>query len=143
MPTTYQAVKTISLPRGASLLGDYGEVVKLNTSGQVVLTAAATDTPIGIVAESATAAVSGVGKTTPEVGSPVSIVDLEGGGIAMVKAGAAITAGQLVVLDATGGRVAGANTIGDVTDDSWILGVALEAAADGEIFSFKIQLAVA
>jgi len=109
----------------------------------VVLTAAATDTPIGIVAESATTPVDGVGKQTPEVGSAVSIVDLEGGGIAMAKAGAAITAGQLVVLDGTGGRVAGAANVGAVTDDSWILGVALESAADGDIFSFKIQLAVA
>ncbi|MYD94232.1 MAG: hypothetical protein F4Y02_11200 [Chloroflexi bacterium] len=143
MPTTYQAVKTISLPRGASLVGDFAEVVKLDTSGRVVLTAAATDTPIGIVAESATTPAAGVGKQTPEVGSPVSIVDLEGGGIAMVKAGAAITAGQLVVLDSTGGRVAGVANLAAATDDTWILGVALEAAADGEIFSFKIQLAVA
>ena len=141
--STYQGIKTISLPRGETLVGDYGEVVKLNASGQVVKVTAVTDTPIGIVAESDTTPPAGVGKITPEVGSPVSIVDLQAGGIALVKAGAAITANHFVVLHTTDGAVTGAANVGAVTDDNWILGVALEAAAAGELFSFKIQLAIA
>ena len=40
---TTQVERLISLPRGASLVGDYGEIVKLNSSGQVVLADAVTE----------------------------------------------------------------------------------------------------
>ena len=104
---TDQNVDVITLPRGADFTGDLFEVVKLNTSGQVILTAAATDIPCGVIYEAPSATVTGVGKATPPTGSAATIATLKNGSIVKMKAGAAITAGQVVVLDGTAGRVAG------------------------------------
>ena len=68
---------------------------------------------------------------------PVAIIG--GGGILKIKAGGAITAGQLVVPSATAGRVDGVADIGSLADDQMAIGVALEDAADGDIFSVLAQ----
>lgn len=140
---TVQNVTVVSIPRGASLVGDFGEVVKINASGQAILTAAATDVAVGVVAEAPNAASTGVGRATPPTGSAVAVALFQGGGILKAKAGAAITAGQLVVLDSTAGRLAGVANVAAVTDDSLMLGVALQAAADGEIFEMLAQVSIA
>lgn len=130
----YQACTVITLPAGEDLTGDYAEVLKLNATGQVIKTAAATDIPIGVLAESAPSAT---------VGQGVAVAVLGGGGVIPMKAGAAIVAGSLVVLDATAGRVNAAAAVANVTDDSFAIGHALDAAADGEIFRVLAQVFVA
>lgn len=133
---TTQAETLISLPRGASLVGDYGEVVALNSSGQAVVATAVTDHPIGVVAEGSDTTPSGVGRAVPAVGSAVAIAQLQSGGILKVKAGAAITVGQYLVLHATDGTVAGVAAPANVADGQFCLGRALEAASAGQIFRF-------
>ena len=130
----YQSCTVITLPAGEDLRGDYAEVLKLNATGQVIKTAAATDIPIGVLAESAPSSATGQG---------VAVAVLNGGGVIPMKAGAAVTAGQVVVLDGTAGRVAGAANVAGVTNDSFAVGHALEAAADGEIFKVLAQVFVA
>ena len=142
---TSQLCEIVSLPRGATFVGDMFEVVALNSSGQVVLTSAVTDTPVGVIygAASEKTPPAGVGQLTYPVGSAVSVALFSKGGIMKMKAGASITRGHLVVLDATGGRVAGAANIAAVSNDNWILGIALDAADDGDIFRVIVQLAIA
>ena len=66
----------------------------------------------------------------------MSVALISGGGVLLGHAGAAITAGQLLVADATGGRLAGVANLGAIVADDRAIGVALEGAADGEIFPF-------
>ena len=122
-----EAIKLVSLPQGESLVGDFAEALKLNGSGQVVKQTAVTDAVIGILAEEPSVATVGV---------HVSVFIIGGGGIGKVKAGAAITAGQLLIPDATDGRAAGVDAIADLAANQMAFGVALEAGADGEIIGF-------
>ena len=122
-----EAIKLVSLPQGESLVGDFAEALKLNDSGQVVKATAVTDAVIGILAEEPSVATVGVN---------VSVFIIGGGGIGKVKAGSAITPGQLLVPDATAGRAAGVANVAALAADSMAFGVALEAAADGEIVGF-------
>ena len=123
----YQAVKVISLPAGEDLTGDYAEIVKLDASGEVVkVTTPATDIVIGALAESAPSSATGQG---------VAVALIGGGGVLKFKAGAAIVAGNLLIPDGTDGRVAGIANIGALGVDQMAFGIALSAAADGEIFS--------
>ena len=136
---TTQVVKTVSLPRGATFRGDIGKVVKLNTSGQVVLTEAVTDFPVGVLAEADAPAVEGVGQSVAPVGSAIAVALLSPSGILKMKAGAAVTAGQHVLLHATGGTVQGVTTLGTTHDKNHVLGVAVEAAAVNDIFEVLVQ----
>ena len=136
---TTQAETLLSLERGASLVGDYGEVVKLNTSGQVVLVAAVTDYPIGVVAEGSDTTPSGVGRRVPVAGDAVAVASFGHGGVLKMKAGAAVTAGQFVILHTTDGTVMGVTTLGASHDKYHVIGVALEAAAVGAIFRVLVQ----
>ena len=122
----YQAVKVVTLPAGEDLTGDFAEIVKLNAAGQVIKVAAVTDVAIGVLAESAPSSDTGQGV-------PVALIG--GGGILKMKAGAAIVAGNLIVPDATDGRVAGIANIAALVANQMAIGIALSAAADGEIFS--------
>ena len=134
-----QALTCISLPRAASFVGDYGKVVTLDANGRAAIVTAVTEIPIGVIAEELTAAVTGVGRDVPPVGSPVSIAVLNGSGIVKVKAGADITRGHFVVLDTTDGTVAGVANVAAATDDQLILGRALDAAEDGDLFRMIAQ----
>ena len=131
---TDQRCVVVTLAAGEDLTGDIYEVVKLNASGQVIKTAAATDIPIGVIAADPGVATVGVA---------VAVAILGGGGVLKMKAGAAITAGQVVVLDGTAGRVAGVANIAGITNDSLMLGFALDAAADGEILRVLAQQGIA
>ena len=110
----YQAVKVISLPAGEDLTGDYAEIVKLDASGEVVkVTTPATDITVGVLSESAPSSATGQG---------VAVALIGGGGVLKVKAGAAIVAGNLLIPDATDGRVAGIANIacsGHEPDGFW------------------------
>ena len=122
----YQAVKVVTLPAGEDLTGDYAEIVKINATGQVVKVTAVTDVTAGVLAESAPSSDTGQGV-------PVALIG--GGGVLKFKAGAAIIAGNLLVPHTTDGRVAGIANIGALVVDQMAFGVALSAAAAGEIFS--------
>ena len=108
----YQAVKVVTLPAGEDLTGDYAEIVKINASGQVIKVAAVTDITIGVLAESA---------PSSDTGQGVAVALIGGGGILKFKAGAAIVAGNLLVPDATDGRVAGVANIAALVADQMAL----------------------
>ena len=126
----YQSCKVVSLPAGEDLTGDFAEALTVNSSGQVIKTTAATNHIVGALAENPAVSTTGVAV-------PVAIIG--GGGILKIKAGGAITAGQLVVPSATAGRVDGVADISSLADDQMAIGVALEDAADGDIFSVLAQ----
>lgn len=119
----------VDLTVGEDLNGDVYEALTVNTSGQVVKTTAASDVIVGFVAED-----PGTTTTAGEDTVPVALIGA--GGILKAKAGATITAGQLIIPDSTAGRVAGVAAIGNLGVDSMAVGIALEGAADGEIFEF-------
>ncbi|UFK26763.1 hypothetical protein [Roseobacter phage RDJL6] len=132
---SYESTRAVTLIAGEDLRGDVFELLQFENDGgtaKVIKATAVTDTAIGILAEEPDAAA-----TTD--GQAVSVVMLAGGGRAMVKAGANITAGQLVVADATAGRVAGVADIAALVADSMAIGVALESAVDGDIFEVLLQ----
>ena len=120
-------VKMVSLPQGESLRGDFGEVLTINGDGRVVKTSAVTDVIVGVLCEEPTVATVGVHV-------PVALIGA--GGIIKAKAGSAISAGDLIVPDATNGRVAGVADIAALVANQMAAGIALVDAADGEIFEF-------
>ena len=124
--SNYQAVKVVSLPAGEDLTGDFAEIVKLNASGQVVKVTAVTDVTIGALSESA---------PSSDTGQGVAVALIGGGGIIKVKAGGAITAGQLIIPHGTDGRVNGIANIAALAANQMAFGIALSAAVNGEIFS--------
>lgn len=132
------------MPRGASFVGDFAKIVKVNSSGQVVLAGGAaarsTDVVLGVIAEGTSESPSDVGTRTPPVGSAVSIAHIGGGGILKVRAGASITAGQIVIPHASGtdaaGSVAGVADLGSLGQDQMGIGIAIESASAGDIFRF-------
>lgn len=132
---SYQNVKAVNLIAGEDLRSDVYEVLQMENDGgvaKVIKATAVTDTIVGILAENPDPDASTDGKAVP-------VVLLAAGGVAKVKAGAAITAGQLVVADATAGRVAGVNDIAALVANSMAIGVALQSAADGDIFEVLLQ----
>ena len=125
----HENAKAVTLIAGEDLRGDIAEALKIDAQGRVIKTTAATDVIIG------TLAADTPGDSTGK-GVPVAVI---GGGVFKMKAGAAITAGQLVVPSATAGRVAGAADIAALTANQMAVGVALEAASEGDIFSVLVQ----
>ena len=126
----YQSCKIVSLPAGEDLTGDFAEVLTINSSGQVIKTSSATSVIVGALAEE---------PSTTTTGVAVSVAVIGGGGVLKMKAGATITAGQLIVPDATVGRVAGVADIAALAADQMAVGMALEGASDGDIFSVLAQ----
>lgn len=122
-----QNVKVVNLIAGEDLRGDVYEILKVNASGQVIKTTAVTDTTVAILAEEPRS-------DADTTGTGVPVVLVAGGGVGVVKAGATITAGQLLVPDATAGRVAGVTGAGGLAVDSMSIGVALDSAVDGDEF---------
>jgi len=123
-----QSTKNVNLIAGEDLRGDLYEVLMIENDsnvGKVVKATGPTVTAIGILAEEPRDDVS-------TDGYAVSVMLLTG--IVPMKAGASVTAGQLIVVDSTAGRVAGVSGVGALADDSMAIGVALESASDGEIF---------
>ena len=128
----YQSCKTVSLVAGEDLRGDMYEALTVNSAGLVAKTTQTTDVIIGTLAEEPSKDAATTGKTVP-----VAIIG--GGGVLKMKAGAAITAGQLLVPVATAGRVAGVADIDGIGINQLAVGMALEGAADGDIFSVLAQ----
>ena len=128
----YQSCKVVTLIAGEDLRNDYAEVLTINSSGQVVKTNSATDHIVGVLAENPNRDID-----TTSSSVPVAIIG--SGGITNMKAGAIITAGQLIVPSATSGRVASVDDIGGLAEDQMAVGIALEGASDGDIFSVLAQ----
>lgn len=126
----HQQPKVVNLIAGQDLRGDVYEALQIeNDSGvaKVIKCTGVTNTIIGVLAEEPRSDVSTDGYTVP-----VALVG--GGGVLTMKAGAAITAGYLVVSDTDAGRVAGVANAGALAADSMAIGVALQTAADGDQF---------
>ena len=126
--SSFEATKAVNLIAGEDLRSDVYELLQFEDDGgvaKVIKTTAVTNTPIGILGENPDAAA-----TTDGVMVPVVLLQ----GKVSVKAGATITAGQLIVPDTTAGRVAGVANVGALAVDSMAIGVALESAVDGDIF---------
>jgi hypothetical protein len=94
--------------------------------GKVIKATAVTNTVIGILAENPRTDL-----TTDGLSVPVVLLQ----GKVAVKAGGAVTAGDLIVPDATAGRVIGVTGVGALAADSMAIGIALESAVDGDIFN--------
>ena len=128
----YECAKTVTLTAGADLRNAIYEALTVDASGQVVQASATTAHVIGALAGNPI----GSSDTT---GMAVQVAVVGGGGVLKIKAGGAITAGQLVVPSATAGRVSGVADIGSLAEDQMAIGVALEDAADGDVFSVLAQ----
>lgn len=130
-----QANKVVNLIAGEDLRSDLYEVLAIEDDsdvGKVVKATALNQVIVGVLAENPNADASTDGET-------VAVTLLEG--VIKVKAGATITAGDLVVVDTgTAGRVAsGGATVGALAADSFSIGVALQSAVDGDIFEVLAQ----
>ena len=122
---TEQVLTTITLPAGADLSTHQYKVVKLNSSGQVILMAAASDFPLGILqnkptsGQAATVVVSGVSKA------------VAGGSITMGGA-----TGRVVSAD---GTVTAASALG--TNPTFqTVGMALKGASSGDIIPVLVGM---
>ena len=125
---SFEAAKAVNLIAGEDLRGDLHEILQLEDDsnvGKVIKATGVTNTVIGILGEEPR-----TDATTDGIAVPVVLLQ----GIVKVKAGATITAGQLIVPDTTAGRVAGVANVGALAVDSMAIGIALESAVDGDIF---------
>ena len=123
----YEGCKVVSLPCGQNLAGDAYEALTFDSSGRVVKQSTRGDIVVGILTTET---------GTTVAGDHVPVALIGGGGIMKGKAGAAISAGNILICDSTDGRIAGVADIGSLQADEMGFGLALETAADGQIFSF-------
>jgi hypothetical protein len=114
----------ITLPAGADLSTKQYYFVKVNSSGNAVLCAAATDAPIGVL------------QNNPISGAEASIVVV--GGTKLV-AGAAIAAGIKIGTDSAG--KADAKVAGTDTTEYTVGQVLLASAADADVLTAVINCA--
>lgn len=109
------ATHTYARNAGADLSGKLHYLAKVDTDGDLILTAARTDTAIGVIYEAA---------------AEGKLVTVQFGGIGKVVAGEAIAAGDRLC-PGTDGRALDADTTNDV-----VFGVALSEADENDVFSF-------
>ena len=86
------SVKTVTLIAGEDLRADFGEILQIENDtnvGKVIKATAVTDTVVGVLAENPDSAA-----TTDGIGVTVALI--ASGGVLKMKAGATITAGQLI-----------------------------------------------
>lgn len=114
----------ITLPAGADLSTKQYYFVKVNSSGQAVLCAAATDRPIGVL------------QNTPESGEEAAIVVVGG---TKVVSSASIDEGALIGTASTG--KADAKVPGTDTTEYAVGTVILAAGADNEILTAVVNCA--
>lgn len=122
--------KAVNLIAGEDLRGDVFEILQVENDGgvgKVIKATAVANTVVGILAEDPDSTATTDGETVP-------VALIAAGGVLKVKAGATITAGQLLVPDTTAGRVAGVASAAALAADSMAIGIALESAVDGDIF---------
>ena len=129
-----QSTVAVNLIAGQDLRGDLYELLHFEDDAgvaKVIKTTAVTNSPVGILAEEPRTDLTTDGESVP-------VVLLQG--IVKVKAGAAISAGDLVVPDTTAGRVAGVANQAALVADSTAIGIALSDAADGDVFEMLAQV---
>lgn len=114
MAITSQKGQVITLEAAADLSAAQYNVVKVDTNGKAALIAATTDIPIGVLLNKPDAA----GKAA----------QIQTSGLAEVRAGGACTAGTMLALDATVGRV-----IDSAADEDTLVGMCMLTRGDGDI----------
>ena len=129
---TYQAVKTLSMEAGeAFAAGSLYELLAISTAtgkkGKLVKcesdnTDLGTREPAAILAQD-----------EGKAGEYVTVIPIDGGGIAKVKANAAINAGATLVPSATAGKVDDVASAGSIAADIVVFGKALEAASAANV----------
>lgn len=117
------AVK-VSMPAGADLSAKQYYFVKLNASAQVILCAAATDIPFGVL------------QNSPTSGQPAEVVVVGG---TKVVCGAAIATAAVIGTDSAG--KADAKTAGTDTTEYAVGLLILASAADGDVATAVINCA--
>ena len=99
--------------------------VKISGSWQVDLADAATDVPVGILMDA------------PRNGQPASVAST--GDVAKAKCSGAVTAGTYLAVDlATSGKL-GRVTAAPAAANAYIVGIALEAGADGDVINLYVN----
>lgn len=115
---SYESAKSITLTAGSDFTGDIYKLVAITAEDTCDVVSGLTDIAVGVIAEEVTS------------GRSCGIVLLQGR--VKVQAGGNITVGQILV-PATDGQVTG-TAIGSMSADVLGVGIALEAAADGQNF---------
>lgn len=121
---TYGSTTTISLVPGEDLTEALNCVVTVDTDGNVVKPTDALAPIVGVVAMNAD-------RATGATAIPVTLLK----GIITLKAGGAISAGDLLVAEAATGKVLGVTGIAATTADTFIVGTALMDAVEDDVFS--------
>ena len=126
--TTTQVACVVNLPAGADLDDKAFNLLQLNSSGQVVITTTAnTDVVVGILW-------GNPGKTAAGDIVPVALIDA--GGILKCKAAEAIEAGAFLLSHGDDGEAGHVAAQGNIPDNGSVFGIALDAAANGDVFRF-------
>ncbi len=131
--------KAVNLIAGQDLRGDFAEILQIEDDsnvGKVIKATAVANTVIGVLAEEPRTDATTDGEVVP-------VALIAAGGVLKMKAGATITAGQIIVPDTTAGRVAGVANAAALAADSMGIGVALESAVDGDIFEVLAMVVAA
>ena len=127
--STYENVHTITMPVQGDGRAWRAHAVTVNTSGRIAL-ADTTDVVLGTVMMNA---------DRSSTGAEVAVATIAGGGKHVGIAGGAVTVGQVLRPDAAGANSAGrlvGGSVGDISADGMGVGIALQAAANGEYFQF-------
>lgn len=131
----FNGTNSYTLTAGEDLRTDgIGTMLKLENDGgvaKVIKVTATTDTPVGFLAEVPDQDISSDGE-------PVAVVTF--GPTCKGIAGATITAGQLLISDATAGRLTGVADQDALAANVTAVGVALESGVDGQVIEFLMQL---
>ena len=104
---------------------DLGKLVRISAADTVSIVDAVTQTPIGVLAEA-----------PAKAGQAVPVARLQG--IIKVRAGGAVTAGQLAV-PAADGRVTGVADINSIPADTMSVGVFNAGGAAGDLIALNAQ----
>ena len=128
----FENVKQITLPAGSDFTSARLHLVTLATDGELDLATNGDGLPpVGIVAMDA---------DSSDTGTVVPVALIAAGGLMTGIAGGAVTRGQLLVADASGansaGRLVGVTNMAGLSSNDMGVGIALEAAANGESVLF-------
>lgn len=126
--STFQNCTIVSLPAGGDLDGNIYHALTLNSSGQVEEADATTEVVVGVLAED---------PGTTAAGDAVAVMLTGAGGVGLVKAGAAIAAGAILVPTTTAGKVDDVANTAAIIDAQMGFGMALQSAtAADQIIEF-------
>ena len=122
-------LKVVNLPAGEDFNGARYCTVRIDSNGRARTATAATQVVVGVVAEDPK-------RTTASDGSDeVAVAMIGGSALGLVKIGATVTAGQILV-GAADGEAAGVADSGSLAVDSQGFGVALRGGGDGDVILF-------